>query len=269
MRIDCYFTPHQSDELALREKTVVVIDVLRASTTIITALSNGAREIIPVATVESAVKISGNLFGDVILLGGERNGKMIDGFNMGNSPSEYTAERVRGKAVIFSTTNGSQAIVKARYAKELFVCGFVNMGAVAGALSGSGRDFTIVCAGNDGVLSMEDSVCAGMLISRVASAVPFRARGVASGATGADASPELSDGAVVARTLHKTFGRGILKMIRTSDHGRRLLEIGFEDDLKFCAGIDTLPVLPLLEGNVIKLRVENVKKETVDQSQAT
>jgi 2-phosphosulfolactate phosphatase len=255
MRIDCYFTPHQSDELALREKTVVVIDVLRASTTIITALSNGAREIIPVATVESAVKISGNLFGDVILLGGERNGKMIDGFNLGNSPSEYTAERVRGKAVIFSTTNGSLAIVKARYAKELFVCGFVNIGTVAEALSGSPRDFTIVCAGNDGVLSMEDSVCAGMLIARVAS--------------GAAAPPELSDGALVARTLHRTFGRGILKMIRTTDHGRRLLEIGFGEDLKFCAGVDTLAVLPLLEGNVIKLRGETVKKETVDQSQAT
>jgi 2-phosphosulfolactate phosphatase len=255
MRIDLFFTPHQTDELALREKTVVMIDVLRASTTIITALGNGAREIIPVATVESAVKISGNLFGDVILLGGERNGKMVDGFNLGNSPSEYTPERVKGKAVIFSTTNGSQALVKARYARELFVCGFVNVGTVAEALWRTPRDCTIVCAGNDGVLSMEDSVCAGMLISRIAS----------------DGSlvPELSDGALVARTLHRTFGRGVLKMMKSSDHGRRLEEIGFGEDLKLCAGIDTHPVLPLLEGNVIKLRGEPEKKETADNSQAT
>jgi len=253
MRIDLYFTPGQTDELALRDRTVVVIDVLRASTTIIAALSNGAREIIPVATVESAVKISGNLFGDVILLGGERNGRMIDGFNLGNSPAEYTGERVKGKAIIFSTTNGSQALVKARYARELFVCGFVNMGTVADALWQTPRDFTIVCAGNDGVLSMEDTVCAGMLVSRVAA--------------GGGLDPELSDGALVARTLHRTFGRGILKMIRSSDHGRRLLEIGFGEDLKFCAGVDTLPVLPLLEGNVIKLRNDAEKKETVDQSQ--
>jgi 2-phosphosulfolactate phosphatase len=252
MHIDLFFTPHQTDELALRERTVVVIDVLRASTTIITALSNGAREIIPVATVESAVKISGNLFGDVILLGGERNGRMIDGFNLGNSPSEYTGERVRGKAVIFSTTNGSQALVKARYARELFVCGFVNMGTVADALWRTPRDFTIVCAGNDGNLSMEDSVCAGMLISRVAA--------------GGEAVSDLSDGALVARTLYRTFGRGILKMIRSSDHGRHLMEIGFGEDLKFCAGIDTLPVLPLLEGNVIKLRGE---REAVNHSQET
>jgi len=253
MRIDLYFTPGQTDELALRDRTVVVIDVLRASTTIVAALSNGAREIIPVATVESAVKISGNLFGDVILLGGERNGRMIDGFNLGNSPAEYTGERVKGKAIIFSTTNGSQALVKARYARELFVCGFVNMGTVADALWQTPRDFTIVCAGNDGVLSMEDTVCAGMLVSRVAA--------------GGGLDPELSDGALVARTLHRTFGRGILKMIRSSDHGRRLLEIGFGEDLKFCAGVDTLPVLPLLEGNVIKLRNDAEKKETVDQSQ--
>jgi 2-phosphosulfolactate phosphatase len=255
MRIDLFFTPHQTDELALREKTVVVIDVLRASTTIISALSNGAREIIPVATVESAVKISGNLFGDVILLGGERNGKMIDGFNLGNSPAEYTGERVRGKAVIFSSTNGSQALVKARYARELFVCGFVNLGTVAEALWRTPRDFTIVCAGNDGMLSMEDTVCAGMLVSRVGA--------------GGDTEPELSDGALVARTLHRTFGRGILKMIRASDHGRHLQEIGFGEDLKFCAGVDTLPVLPLLEGNVIKLRGEVEKKESVDHSQET
>jgi 2-phosphosulfolactate phosphatase len=255
MRIDLFFTPHLTDELALREKTVVVIDVLRASTTIITALGNGAREIIPVATVESAVKISGNLFGDVILLGGERNGKMVDGFNLGNSPAEYTPERVKGKAIIFSTTNGSQALVKARYARELFVCGFVNVGTVAEALWRTPRDFTIVCAGNDGVLSMEDSVCAGMLISRVASEGSL--------------APELSDGALVARTLHRTFGRGVLKMMKASDHGRRLEEIGFGEDLKLCAGIDTHPVLPLLEGNVIKLRSEPEKKETVENSQAT
>lgn len=253
MRIDLFFTPHQTDELALRDRTVVVIDVLRASTTIITALSNGAREIIPVATVESAVKISGNLFGDVILLGGERNGKMVDGFNLGNSPAEYTAERVRGKVIIFSTTNGSLALVGARYARELFVCSFVNMQTVADALWRTPRDFTIVCAGNDGVLSLEDSVCAGMLIARVAA--------------GGGSETELSDGAVVARTLYRTFGRGIHKMMRSSDHGRHLVAIGFGEDLKFCAAVGTLPVLPLLEGNVIRLRGEDERKETADHSQ--
>ena len=255
IRIDLCFTPGQTDELALRHRAVVVIDVLRASTTIITALANGAREIIPVATVESAVKISGNLFGDVILLGGERNGKMIEGFNLGNSPTEYTAERVKNKAIIFSTTNGSQALVRARYARELFVCGFVNMGAVADALCRGARDFTIVCAGNNGMLSMEDSVCAGMLIARVSAA--------------AESAPELADGALAARTLYRAFGRGILKMIRTSDHGRHLQDIGFGEDLKICGGVDTLSILPQLDGNVIRLKTAAQGKEPAVQSQAT
>jgi len=255
MRIDLCFTPVQTDELALRDKTVVVIDVLRASTTIVTALTNGAREIIPVATVESAVKISGNLFGDVILLGGERNGKMIEGFNLGNSPAEYTAERVRTKAIIFSSTNGSQALVKARYARDLFVCSFVNVGTAAEALCRIGRDFTIVCAGNNGMLSMEDSVCAGMLIARVSA--------------GVDAPPELADGALAARTLHRAFGRGILKMMRATDHGRHLLDIGFGEDLKICAGVDTLPILPQLDGNVIRVKPAVQGKEPAVQSQAT
>jgi 2-phosphosulfolactate phosphatase len=251
MRIDLHFTPDQTDELALREKSVVVIDVLRASTSIITALSNGAREIIPVATVESAVKISGNLFGDVILLGGERHGKMIEGFNLGNSPAEYTGDRVRGKAIIFSSTNGSKALVKARYARELFVCGFVNISAVADALRQTPRDFTVVCAGNNGMLSMEDSVCAGMLIAKV----------VGDGGNVAE-SP---DGAQAARALYKAYGRNIPKMVRTSDHGRYLQELGFGDDLVVCASTDTMPILPQLDGNVIRIRREAERKEPQEQ----
>jgi 2-phosphosulfolactate phosphatase len=251
MRIDLHLTPHQTDELALREKTVVVIDVLRACTSIAAALTNGAREIIPVDTVEAAVKISGNLFGDVTLLGGERNGRMVEGFNLGNSPGEYTEERVRGKSIIFSSTNGAQAMVKARYARELFVCAFVNVSAVAGALRQNPRDFTVVCAGNNGVLSMEDTVCAGMLIAKVTDEAPF------------DAS--LADAACAARALHKTYGRGILKMIKSSDHGRYLQGIGFGDDLKTCAGVDTMPVLPQLDGNVIRLKRETAPKEPTDQ----
>ena len=107
MRVELHFTPHQIDELALRDRTIVVVDVLRASTSIATALYNGAKEIIPVTTVERAVKISGDLLGDHVLRGGERNGRMIAGFNLGNSPFDYFEEKVRGKAIIFSSTTAS------------------------------------------------------------------------------------------------------------------------------------------------------------------
>ena len=121
MQVDVFFAPQHVEELALRDKTVVVIDVLRASSSIAVALFNGAKEIIPVPTVEAAMKIVGNLAGDVTLLGGERNGRMIEGFHLGNSPAEYAEERVRGKSIVFTSTNGSQAIAKAKYAREMIV----------------------------------------------------------------------------------------------------------------------------------------------------
>ena len=247
MRVDLLFTPHQMDEMALRGKSVVVIDVLRASTTIVTALHHGAKEIIPVTTVESAVKISGNLFGDVILLGGERNGRMIEGFNLGNSPREYSEEKVRGKSIIFNSTNGSQALVRARYARDMVVCGFINISTVSGFIREQRRDIIILCAGTGGMFSLEDAACAGMLISKL----------------GEKNSLELvlSDAAQAAAALYRLLGKGILKMIKSSEHGRFLAEIGFADDLPVCAGVDTIPVLPQLMGSVLKIKRDVDRKE--------
>jgi len=238
MRIDLQFTPAQIDELTLRDRTVVVIDVLRATSSIVTALTNGAREVIPTATIESAMKIVGNLGGDQALLGGERNGKMVPGFDLGNSPREYTGAKVRGKTIVFSTTNGSQAIVKARYAAELTLCAFINMNAVVRFLRDPARDFIILCAGRNGGFSLEDTVCGGMLIARVSE----------------DQEVQLSDSALAAMSLYRSFGRGILKMMRASEHGKYLEEIGFGDDIKYCATVGSVPVVPMLEGNVIRLR---------------
>ncbi len=255
MRVELHFTPHQTDELTLRDRTVVAIDVLRASTTIAAALQHGAKGIIPVPTVESAVKIGGNLFGDITLLGGERNGKIIEGFNLGNSPLEYTEERVKGKSIIFSSTNGSLAMSRARYARELTVLGFVNMSAVVDFIRQNPRDFTIVCAGSNGMFSMEDSVCAGMLLHRLSD--------------GKGTGLDLADGARAALTLYKGFGRSILKMIKTSDHGRFLESIGFGADLPVCAAVDSIPVLPLQDGNVIRLKADAEKKEPVQNPVAS
>lgn len=238
MRIDCHFTPGPVDDLALRERTVVVIDVLRASSTIITALANGAREVIPASTVESAMKIAGNLGTDQALLGGERNGRIVPGFDLGNSPAEYAASRVQGKSIIFSSTNGSQAMVKARYAAELVIGGFLNMGEVASFVRERPRDFVILCSGRNGGFSLEDTVCAGMLIARVAE----------------DQDVVLSDSAVASMSLYRSMGRRILKMMRGSDHGKYLEEIGFGSDIRYCAGVDTVPAVPFLEGNVLRLR---------------
>lgn len=239
MYIEVFFTPHQVDEMYLRDKTVVVVDVLRASTTIAAALLNGAREIIPVGTVESAMKILGNLDGQVALLGGERNGKIIEGFHLGNSPKEYREEIVKGKSIVFSTTNGSHSMVKARYGKEMIVMGLVNLSVVERFLREPERDVVILCAGRNGLFSMEDSVCAGLLMRRLIEG---------------GANVERGDAGEAALILQKNYGKSLLNMLKNSDHGMHLEEIGFGDDLKICAEVDSIPVLPMLVGNVVKLK---------------
>ncbi|HXG01573.1 MAG TPA: 2-phosphosulfolactate phosphatase [Bacteroidota bacterium] len=240
MKVDVFFSPLQVDELALRGRTVVVIDVLRASTSIAHALFNGAKEIIPVPTVEAAMKIVGNLAGDVTLLGGERNGKMIEGFHLGNSPAEYTTERVRGKSIVFTSTNGSVALAKARYAAETIVCGFVNISPVAAYLGEMGTDLTILCAGHEGNFSIEDSVCAGMLLGKL---VEEGRHDIMYGDTG-----------TASLILYKNRRRSLYKMVTASEHGQYLKSIGFGSDLKLCVDVDAIPILPVLVGNVIKVK---------------
>jgi 2-phosphosulfolactate phosphatase len=245
MKIDLSFSAGQFDDLQLRDKNVVVIDVLRASSTITIALNNGAREIIPVASIESAVKISGSLFGEVTLRGGERNGKTIEGFNLGNSPLEYSEAAVKGKSIIYCTTNGSVAMAKSRYARTLVVGSFLNLTTVVDFILQENKDFLIICAGrinSIGYFSMEDAVCAGMMIQKLMKIETIELN--------------LSDSAKAAHALYKSFGRSVLKMLKTSEHGKYLIEIGFADDLKICAAVDSVPVLPVQIENKIKIKKE-------------
>jgi 2-phosphosulfolactate phosphatase len=245
MKIDLSFSAAQFDDLQLRDKNVVVLDVLRASSTITVALNNGAREVIPVASIESAVKISGSLFGEVTLRGGERNGKTIEGFNLGNSPLEYSEAAVKGKSIIYCTTNGSVAMAKSRYARALIIGSFLNLTTVVDFIREENKDFLFICAGRIntlGFFSLEDAVCAGMMIQKLMKIESLELN--------------LSDSAKAAHALYKSFGRSILKMLKTSEHGKFLIEIGFADDLKICAAVDSVPVLPVQIENKIKLKKE-------------
>jgi 2-phosphosulfolactate phosphatase len=238
MKLDVLFSPVQADELFFTGKTTVVIDVLRASSTIITALTNGAKEIVPVGTVEFAVKVSGGIFGGQTLLGGERNTKKIEGFALGNSPSEYIAKIVSGKSIVFYSTNGSRAIVKAKYSANLFICSFNNLKALAKHLKKLNEDVIILCSGNNNFFNLEDSVCAGMLISEL---------------VGESKKNELTDASISAMALFKSFGKNIFKMLADTDHGRLLIKNGFEEDLKACAELDSSGVIPFYAGNVLKV----------------
>jgi 2-phosphosulfolactate phosphatase len=238
MKIDVLFSPVQADELFFTGKTTVVIDVLRASSTIITALTNGAKEVVPVGTVEFAVKVSGGIFGGQTLLGGERNTKKIEGFALGNSPSEYTTEIVSGKSIVFYSTNGSRAIVKAKYSTNLFICSFNNLKALAKHIKKLNEDVVVLCAGNNNFFSLEDSVCAGMLTSELIAG---------------NKTFELTDASTSALTLFKSFGKNIFKLLSETDHGQLLINNGFEDDLKACAELDSTDVIPFYAGNVLKV----------------
>jgi 2-phosphosulfolactate phosphatase len=237
MKINVLLSPLNAEEMYFTGKTTVVIDVLRATTVISTALENGAKEIIPVGTIEFAMKISGDAFGGHRLLGGERNTKKIEGFNLGNSPLEYSREVVEGKSIILYTTNGSKAIVKAKFSENLITCSYHNLSAVVDYLLNLDNDFDILCSGASGRFSLEDTVCAGKLIAEISKSKE---------------DIQLTDSARASTALCKTFGKSILKMMSETEHGQKLIENGFEDDIKHCSKISKSDIVPIFNNGVIK-----------------
>jgi 2-phosphosulfolactate phosphatase len=241
LKVRVYFSPNSLDEIELRDKTIVVIDVLRASTTITYAMNAGAREVIPVSSVDQAMKIVGNLFSTSTILCGERGGKRIEGFKLGNSPSEYTPEAVEGKALILTTTNGAVALTKAKYARHCFVACFVNLSAVVAALSDlpdlNETGLVIICSGREDDFSLEDSVCAGMLLSKLIENI---------------SNIELTDSARTVLSDYESFGEDILGTLLLSDHGKYLASIGFEEDIRVASIVDSVPIVPVMEQTVIR-----------------
>jgi 2-phosphosulfolactate phosphatase len=242
MKLNVLFSPIVADELYFTGKTSVVIDVLRASSTIVTALKNGAKEIVPVATVEFAVKVSGGMFGGQTLLGGERNTKKIEGFALGNSPLEYEEKIVNGKSIVFYTTNGTKALAKAKFSEHLFVCSFLNLNAIAKHLVSLQNNVEIICAGRNNFFSLEDTVCAGKLVAKIISVNP---------------EVELNDSVYAALALNEKYGQDLLRMFKQSEHGKLLIDNGFEEDLNYCAQLNVFDIIPRYTNGVIKLMKEN------------
>ena len=252
MKINVHYTTQQFDELYFTGKTSVVIDVLRATTVIVTALKNGAREVIPVGTVDFAMKVSGNAFGGQTILGGERNTKKVEGFNLGNSPLEYKPEVVSGKSIILYTTNGSKAIVKAKFSENLYICCFNNLPAIAEQLLKLNKDVEIICGGSNGNFNMEDAVCAGNLISELQKV---------------DKTVEIADSGRASLVLYKSFGKSIAKMLKQSEHGKLLIENGFSADIKECAQFGTTDMIPYyLSGAIKKLETAAPMNNNVNES---
>jgi len=241
-RIQLYFTPGGVNEELLKGSRAVVIDVLRAATSIVLALRNDAKYVITAPGVAAASDLASQLPRDDMLLCGERDGKAIDGFDLSNSPSEYTRERVRGRRLIFASTNGAPAVVKASSAKSVFLGGFVNLNAVIDAIMDESDPFPliIVCSGNNNQFSLEDAVCGGTLIRRIRDRTSKEL--------------DLNDGARAAEKLAVEFGENTLRLLNETDNGQYLKTIGFEADLTQCAADSIYSIVPVLvDGRLVRL----------------
>lgn len=214
-------------------RAVAVIDVLRASTSIATALANGARSIIPLASPEEVVLRSKSFARADVRLAGERRMRPVPGYDLGNSPGEFTREAVEGKTILFATTNGTPALLATQGARDVIVASYVNLSAARAHLRAAtrdGGDLTIICAGRERHFALEDAACAGRLVRAVA-----RRR----------TDVMLDDGARTAILLDRRYGDRVDVLLAESTHGRALAEAGFGDDLLACAAVDAHPVVPV------------------------
>jgi 2-phosphosulfolactate phosphatase len=234
--LDVFSSAYSFKEEDIRDKTVVVIDVLRASSTMVTALHNGAKGVIAVEDMDAASKISHNLDADGFLLSGEKDGITIEGYDLGNSPLEHTEQVVKGKTIILNTTNGTKAIRRCGLADHIVVGSFLNLAAVVKYLQQVDNEVILVCAGWRGRLSLEDLLCAGNIISELCSGqLPRDAR----------------DGAKVAFGLFEKFGDDIENNIKSSNYAFRLKDIVGEEDLSYCCQRSIMQVLPVLNEGII------------------
>lgn len=238
MKLDVFLTPGEVTPPALAGRPVVVIDVLRASTTIVQALSAGARSVFPVGSIEEALRLANTFGRDEVLLAGERRCLPIDGFDLGNSPREFTPERVRGKTVVMTTTNGTAAMQLTVNAAPVFIGALINLGAVIEQLVEIETDPIILCAGRERHFALEDAACAGAFATRL-----METR---------SGEWELNDGARAAIALSEEFGTG-LPMFEMSAGGQGILEAGLAEDLPFCSQIDLHDVVPVLQDRSITL----------------
>jgi 2-phosphosulfolactate phosphatase len=241
LKIETILTPAELPALAqcdLRAIACVVFDVLRATSTFVTALHHGAQAIIPVSEIAEALEIKKS---ESILLGGERHGVRIsaDGvdFDLGNSPREYTPEIVRGKTIVSTTTNGTRALRACATAQAVLAASFVNLMATADFLKRKNFEtILLVCAGTGENTALEDVLAAGALVELLA------ARG--------DARPSISDSAEIARHAFLQAKPNLSATVCNSENARRLLAIPeLRDDVAFCLQRDIFPLVAKMEAD--------------------
>ena len=229
------FTPAEVRTGDVEDASAIVIDVVRATSCIVEAMANGAAAVLPAVSIEEAVRLRDSLAGDEVLLCGERHGLRIDGFDLGNSPAEFSYEAVAGKHLVMTTTNGTKALAAAEGAQRILPASFLNLGAVADAVRGH-RSVVIICAGRKERFAMDDAVCAGHILRRVLN-----------GWAGPVLLDERAQAAAELAGIHEISAG----MLARTAAGRALVEVGLGDDLALCASADKHKIVPMMRDRMI------------------
>jgi 2-phosphosulfolactate phosphatase len=215
---------------------VVIIDIFRATSSICYGIENGAEAIIPVSEVEECAAYREK--GLNYLLAAERNGEVVTGFDFGNSPFAYTPEKVAGKTVVLTTTNGTHALHLSRNAKKIVIGSFLNLTALCNWLKTQDDNILLVCAGWKNNFNLEDTLFAGAVVEQLK----------ANGYT-------LDDPALAANDLYQIGQNNIAQYLEKTSHGERLKKLGIEKDIAFCLQVDIAIAIPVLEGEkLVKLK---------------
>lgn len=237
MNIDVIASVKEVSSERIAGKNVVVIDVLRATSTIVTALANKACCVIPVEHIEEARKIHDGENEGMVLLGGEREAKIIKGFHFGNSPLSYIEEKISGKKVVLTTTNGTRTIKACIEGENLYIASFLNASAVVKKLIEDNRDIVVVCSGTNERYSMDDALCAGMIVSLI------------------DNQEKIitTDLGWTVKELYEVYDQDLHQLLKNCMHYKRLKEYGFEKDLEYCLQRDIYDIVPIYKDGYIDL----------------
>ncbi|ARF69459.1 2-phosphosulfolactate phosphatase [Paenibacillus larvae subsp. pulvifaciens] len=237
MKIETIASLNEVGVQELAGKTVIVIDVLRATSCIVTALAGGCREVVPVETVGQAKQA----FEEGSLLGGERSCRKIPGFDLGNSPLEYLKETVKDKRIIMTTTNGTKAVQKALKAENVLIGSMLNGTACIRAALQLKKDIVLICAGTQHVFSLEDGLCAGFLLDEADKIEGAR-------------QMEIDDLGLALLYGYKQAKSDLTQAFHRCANGRRLHKLGFRQDVFFCCQQNLYLTVPIWrEGRLIEL----------------
>lgn len=233
MNIEVCHTPQAYNLFHKEDAIVVVIDIFRATSAIVTAFYNGVSKMIPVATVDEAREYQRNGF----LAAAERDGEVIEGFELGNSPFGYMNNKVKGKTIAISTTNGTQAIEASRKSSKILIGSFLNIDVLCEYLLSQKKDVILLCAGWKNKFNLEDTVFAGAVVHKLT--------------TEGNNHVIDCDSAIAARHLYSLAKDDLFEFLSDSSHRKRLAKLDLERDIKYCLTSNQCPVIPVMEGKYL------------------